>query len=493
MKLPLNGKVIVIDNEPNEAAPLLQVLAINKIPHVYYTGDVESLPREGDSYNDVRVIFLDINLTNDAVPKAIIAQLVSTLTRLLKPKIPYVAAIWSNKQEEHIPLIDTLFENHIPQFAPVSRTYLKKSDFFLYEGGNNYILDPDRPNIIAKLEERIDSCLLELDAIKLLIEWENLIHNSSTNTIFNISNIIDKDKYWNGNLKHVFYKLAYAHLGKTFGNQNNTNIMHAALTTLTSSFNDKVELGISNIKIIPEVNISNDGKSFHRLINNSEVKLVWERTNYQLMIDGVQKAQNKIFEGLKANNNASDIEIVDKLKSHYGFISPRLNTELLISKSPKVDFYPGNVYYKSVRGIKKRNLLKTYFPEIDKKDKEGKYSYLDISSFKFIEAECSPSCDYSQSKRLRLRFIPGVLYKNIDQKLLNKNIDSIYKEIPPFEHQGDIYCIVFDYRLFKSINLEDVSEISTYNFIFRLKGELLVDLQARISSHINRPGILTVS
>lgn len=434
---------------------------------------------------------MDVNLTNDAVPKSITAQLISTLKRILKPGSPYIAAIWSNKQEEHIPLINDLFEKHIPQIAPISKIFLTKSDFFLYEGGNVYSLDPERPNILAELQDRIERCLNETDAIKLLIEWENSVHQSSTDTIFSICNIIAKDNFWNNNLKHIFYKLAYAHLGKTIIKHNNAEVIHAALSTLTSAFNDYVEMGISNINIIPDIDISNDGKNFLRSINNSEVKLKWEFPTYFLFIDNVQKSQNKLVEGLKANNNINDTEITDKLKSHYGLIAPKLNTELLISKSPKVIFHPGNVYFKAVRGPRKRKLLKTYFPNIENKNHEGVFVHSDISSFRFIEVECTPVCDYSQSKRLRYRFLPGVLYKNEYCKLLN-DLDSIYREIPPFEFNGGIYRMVFDYRLFKSINEEDETGFTNKNFLFRLKGELLVDIQARLSSHVNRPGIVTI-
>jgi hypothetical protein len=180
------------------------------------------------------------------------------------------------------------------------------------------------------------------------------------------------------------------------------------------------------------------------------------------------------------------------LKSAYSLIFPKLNSELLISKSPKVRFHPGNVYKKTVTGIRKRKLLKTYFPKIEDK-KNGKYIQKEIFGFQFVEVECTPICDYSQSKRLRYRFLPGILFEvNVEAKL-DDNIDSIYKEIPPFEFRGKIYRLVFDYRLFKAINKDDVLKINVENFLFRLKIGLLIDIQARISSHVSRPGIITVS
>lgn len=492
MKLPKNGKVIVVDNEPKEAEPLLKVLSKNKIPHIYYTGETDFLPPEHDAFDDVRVIFLDINLTHHAVDQAISAQLNSTLHRIIKPGSPYIAAIWSNNQDAHRALIEDLFNNRASDIAPISKVFLRKQDFFQYNVGEGYILDPDRPNIIEELEQRISDCLNEVDAIRLLIEWENSVSEALTETIIGVSKIIDNDTFWNNNLKHIYYKLAHAQLGKTILNSNDHNLQQAALHTLTSSFNDRVEMKIANILIDPVIDISQAGKSYHRIINNATVRLVWDKFTYYLHIDGTQKSQNKLVKGLKANNTPAEQQIAIDLKSAYGLISPKLNTELLISKSPKVEFHPGNVYHKVVTGLKKRKLLKTYFPNIEDKS-QGQYKQRDLTIFKFIEVECTPVCDYSQSKRLRYRFLPGILYEDSTEVKLDENLDSIYREIPPFEFNGKVYRLVFDYRLFKSINKEDTQGHSPANFLFRLKSELLTDIQARISSHVNRPGIVTIS
>ena len=114
-----------------------------------------------------------------------------------------------------------------------------------------------------------------------------------------------------------------------------------------------------------------------------------------------------------------------------------------------------------------------------------------MTGYKLIEVECTPICDYTQSKRLRYRFLPGVIYRN-DSLVDVSGSKAIYNEIPPFEMDGIIYNMVFDYRLFKSLNISDGPVFSDNQFLFRLKGELLVDIQSRISSHVNRPGIVTV-
>jgi hypothetical protein len=50
--------------------------------------------------------------------------------------------------------------------------------------------------------------------------------------------------------------------------------------------------------------------------------------------------------------------------------------------------------------------------------------------------------------------------------------------------------MVFDYHLFKSTDKPDPDKL---NIWFRIKRELLLDIIANLSSHVNRPGISFVS
>ena len=39
MSLPLNGRIAIIDNELDQAIPLMRVFAKNHLPYVFYKGD----------------------------------------------------------------------------------------------------------------------------------------------------------------------------------------------------------------------------------------------------------------------------------------------------------------------------------------------------------------------------------------------------------------------------------------------------------------------
>ena len=65
-------------------------------------------------------------------------------------------------------------------------------------------------------------------------------------------------------------------------------------------------------------------------------------------------------------------------------------------------------------------------------------------------------------------------------------------EIPALEYDGEIHRLVFDYRLFKSLNITK-SGLHPATFLFKLKNEVVTDILARISAHVNRAGITTIS
>lgn len=515
MLLPLNGKVMVLDNEPKEAAPLLKILSKNKIPHVYFSGDVSLLPAIGDPFDDVRLVFLDVNLTDGTDDESTLSQLSTTLERLIKPGTPYVAAIWSNKQEKHRDLLKRLFNEKAPELKPVASIMLGKSDFFIYDPESGYELDPARPEILAEIQARIDEVVNQVDSVNILIAWENIIHEAASDVIQGLASIAEYDEHWNENLKHILYKLAYAQLGKTIGQQSDGQTLKASLVTMIDSFVDQAEMKLAALELPAEFPLLTTPSTIPEVASTTSLTHESERVKkvppFSVTTSDGKKASIRIgakegFEFVIENkvistgaihslkgSNAIQIAIADIIKSKYELIAPRLNSELLLSKSPTVSLYPGNVYKVQVQdAATKRKFLETYFPRISAMQKD-KYEIENIDGITLVELECTPLCDYSQVKQLRHRFLPGVLFKAAFRNSIDTTLLSLYKEIPNFILDNEVYGLVFDYRLFKSVRKENETGFSHNDFLFRLKNEVLIDIQARIASHINRPGIVTVS
>lgn len=64
--LPINGRIVIVDNNINQALPLMREFGKLRLSYSYYDGSSEDLPEEGIE-EDVRLVFLDINLIDDSV------------------------------------------------------------------------------------------------------------------------------------------------------------------------------------------------------------------------------------------------------------------------------------------------------------------------------------------------------------------------------------------------------------------------------------------
>ena len=62
MSLPINGRITIIDDQFDQALPIINVLSKNKQAYTYYSGDLQFLPNQDEVPNDIRLLFLDINL-----------------------------------------------------------------------------------------------------------------------------------------------------------------------------------------------------------------------------------------------------------------------------------------------------------------------------------------------------------------------------------------------------------------------------------------------
>ena len=111
--IPINGRIAIVDDQIEQALPLMRVLSKNNIPYVYYKGnDMNYLPKNPE--NDIRILFLDLNLLGgkDNQPKDIRSTLFSVISRIISPNnYPYVLILWSRQEKEYKEMLESLFDN----------------------------------------------------------------------------------------------------------------------------------------------------------------------------------------------------------------------------------------------------------------------------------------------------------------------------------------------------------------------------------------------
>jgi len=130
--IPLNGRIAIVDDQIEQALPLMRVFAKNNIPYVYYKGnDIEYLPEQPE--NDIRILLLDLNLLDgrDNQPKDIRSSLFSVISHIISPNnYPYVLVLWSRQEKEYREILEELYSNALKSCAPIAILEWIKSDFF---------------------------------------------------------------------------------------------------------------------------------------------------------------------------------------------------------------------------------------------------------------------------------------------------------------------------------------------------------------------------
>ncbi|MDD3692191.1 MAG: hypothetical protein PHO77_08960 [Bacteroidales bacterium] len=125
MNIPINGRIAIIDDQIKQAEPIINILSKRQMPLTYFSGDPAFLPEIGNNINDIRVLFLDINLIDDSEHpnKVLKARLIPVLERVISEEnYPYVLIYWTRHNEsEHKDLIEKeIFNNDLANRKPIA-------------------------------------------------------------------------------------------------------------------------------------------------------------------------------------------------------------------------------------------------------------------------------------------------------------------------------------------------------------------------------------
>jgi len=235
INIPENGRVVVVDDMPDDGLPLLRALSARGIPVTYFTGYSEELP--DNPFPAVRILFLDIVLGREwQDDKRIIYEVIPVIGRIIdKEGGPFLIIAWT-KHEELIEGLKKALKAEGYQFILVN---LEKSKCKGSEG--EYDLDT--------IENKLEENLREIGCFHLFAMWENLVHKASGKIVNDFSEFHDFDENWNANMSGVFLKLAEGFAGKQLDRSNNEQIVKNALFSFNSAFLDELEAEIRNYEV----------------------------------------------------------------------------------------------------------------------------------------------------------------------------------------------------------------------------------------------------
>lgn len=248
MNIPLNGRIAIVDDSIEQVQPLFKVLSKNQIPYVFYKGnDISYLPEENSRYNDIRLLFLDINLIDDtATPntKNVKAVLYSVLKRVISPNnFPYVIIFWSRHQQELSEIVTDLFDNSLSDRKPIAFNFFVKSDFFPSFGTEENVQD-------VNLLEEIKKIITSNFSYSYLVDWENKIHKSAEKTLEDVFSSYHNFSNWSSNADSIVSKLGISYLGKSYESEEPKTRIKGSFKALNVVFTDTLEKEINDKDVI---------------------------------------------------------------------------------------------------------------------------------------------------------------------------------------------------------------------------------------------------
>ncbi|NCS89910.1 MAG: hypothetical protein AUJ54_04320 [Ignavibacteria bacterium CG1_02_37_35] len=464
MGIPINGRIAIVEDKFEHAYPLMELFGRMQYPFTYYNGDLTGLPEEGKACNDIRILFLDIYLTGDEIrtEKEIKANILPRLNRIISENnYPYVLIYWSRHEDEHSSLIENIFQNELKIKAPIHYMSLCKSDYFELTGEKTI----NHEENITYLISRIEKALSLFPVFNYLLEWENIIHISADNVLEEIFKTRENQTEWDNNSKKLFYELGLSFAGKNLKNLEPIEQIRSALYVMNCVFNDSLEHSIANKFLVECEKDTTQNKS-----GNSEI--LFSLNKKLLLSDDVS---NKYIPGTIYRSISG--------KHKYGeILNFSINRNYLFAKDQKniceklKEIIEENVLKKEKKKIEV-DILKKFKEEIQK-------------DWVLVEVNVSPICDFVQDKLIYFRIIPGMLINSKYSEFIHRDSEALYLS-PSFKlssASNDNYFLLLDFRFFTSIGKDEIND--SVQPLFRIRQNLLTEIQSKLSHHINRQGLL---
>lgn len=453
--IPLNGRIAIVDNNVDQALPLMSVLSRHNIPYVFYKGDdVKFLPENPE--NDIRILFLDLNLISERIEKEkdIRSVLYSVIKRIISPQNhPYVLILWSRQESEYSNVLEELFSNELKNCSPIIVANYIKSDFF--------------PNFSQELDESVDDekILIELKRIlntlpaySYLMQWENHVHNSADSTIKNIFHDFCPQDGWHDNASYILDLFAHSYLDKHHGDASLEEKVKASLLFLNDVNYDTLELAIVNNNIEDAVKL--EYKECFKQTNN-----IHSRINGYILMSKSQIIINQpgcIFTG-----SDSSVECVQCAKEI-------LNNSL---KTEDIRAQIGEKFYSNPQEAKK---------QYDFLMKERRNTI--FQTLLACGVVVTPACDYAQKKAKYDRIIMGIIIDSCYKDFIDTKSEAIYVS-PSFYDGTRERIMVLNYRYFMT---QELSKVNGATPLFRVRNSILAEIQSKLARHISRQGVMTL-
>jgi len=459
------GNVYVIDDQKNEASPLVDSLFKHHIPHIYMDGSASKLPKNP---KQTRLIFLDLNLkqgTNPLDKKSFKNNHASILNRLLaNNSSSYVILVWSKEENSYLSDFKEIFTSNNDEYnlnnrPPLEIISLDKSSFFESKSNDSvsvtYEWKKGQEKVLFQL---IEDKLKVKDSFIALSAWESLISKSGSQAVDNLFDLVKvtATSEMDSKLGEIISSLAISFMGfENFSKANNQDKTDAFMLALSELVDDEIDK-----KIIIEKQPEFTSWSTKKIKGEDKAKL-----NSKLLtsIETNQKRlTGAVFKGDKKHNYLK--MLTDSVNQSGSKFTRQFNAKKIEDSS---------LTEKDFKAILAKEIIK------------------DASKFIPIEINLTPMCDIVQNKEEYYRIVPGFLIDKKSGELLDTKTDRNYFSPLLFQSTELKECIiVLDFRYLFSLTKK---ELDSKTKICSLRKSFVDDIQSKLANHVSRLGILYLS
>jgi len=468
MNIPMNGRVAIVENNLEEAKPLMNLFAQKQIPYLYYSGKVDEFPDAGDRSNDIRLLFLDLNLSDKGgeTIQAKFGTLKTVITRLIrKDNYPYAIILWSVAEDkvaddELIPqeslsaMLRNAFTTDLSAIAPIGIEDLEKSRYVdkKPDGSGEPKVSIIHANI-PELFEKINALINSTPAFGYLMSWENNVHLSADKTLQGIFEGVAVND-WTANANYLLNKLGASYSGKHFRTQTPSDQLKSSMNALNVVYADTLEAKVNQSLITDATALDGSGAASGTL-NTINSKLLisseTEPSNYPGIVIQCDKVHDDKFKAL-----SNELLNVGQLRSE----------ALSVTNSDALDEPAKKKLINEKLAAARTDIRKTW-----------KQVFLNVT----------PLCDFVQGKVCHDRLVLGALVSSDNIHLIDEKSESIYVS-PKFDWQKGTYHLVLHFRFL--FTLEATPTETGIKSIFRVRQQLLADIQSKLARHVSRQGVL---
>lgn len=194
------ARVLVVDDDPLEAMPIIAALSRIGVGCVYVTGErEEDLPDE--PFSGIRLVLLDMQLGTGGEQHQGLSKTVSVLDRCILPAAePFVIVCWT-KHKDQVPEFTTMARATRPGLLPEFVLTMPKPP-------------PNPPVSLDRLLDTIQGLLATHPVLGLLWHWEHAMHSAATTTSDSVAAVaVESEQGWDHSLGAVCRALVKAVAG----------------------------------------------------------------------------------------------------------------------------------------------------------------------------------------------------------------------------------------------------------------------------------------